>query len=54
MAAWTADGLPELFTTSMGTPVKNGLIFLYQPLLTGNPIVGDAEFKDEAGGLPLQ
>lgn len=38
----------------METPVKDGLVFLYQPLLTGNPVVGDAEFNNEAGGLPFQ
>ena len=38
----------------MGTLVKDGLIFLYQPLLPGNPVVGDGEFKSEAGGPSLQ
>jgi hypothetical protein len=38
----------------MRTLRKDGLIFLYQPLLAGHPIVGDAEFKNEAGGPFLQ
>ncbi len=49
-----AGSLREFFTTSIGTAVQDGIVFSYQPLLAGNPVVGDAEFKNEAGGRPLQ
>lgn len=44
---------PEFFAAS-GAQVKHGLILLYQPPLTGDPVVGDAEFEDEARWFSLQ
>ena len=52
--AWTACGQPEFIATSLGPQVKDGLIFLYQAFLTGNPVVGEAELKNEAGWLALE